>query len=239
MKQSDQDTDDLQPTNARKPTYIKEQHNYNCQQFFGNITNCTFNMPHATTPASSSSPATSSTTNMKRPKQKKTAVVPASEKPMTIRYFKHNNNSMLQRQRHRVDILLSKWTEWGWIDNDTRPEDFDRLFEGSPCHCNITWTGTNSTLTILLQELLKQNFVERQARCTAKNLVTTQFGRTANSSKSRLDEETKRRIYLSIIILDTSKPLPQRDTGNTEVEDVRDAALYEIYEGKLRATKGI
>lgn len=238
MKQSDQDTDDLQPTNGRKPTYIKEQHNYNCQQFFGNITNCTFTMP-AATPASSSSPATSSTTNRKRPKQKKTAVVPASEKPMTIRYFIHNNNSMLQRQRHRVDILYQKWTEWKWIDESTRPEDFDRLFEGSPCHCNITWTGTNSTLTILLQELLKQNFVERQARCTAKNLVTTQFGRTANSSKSRLDEETKRRIEISIIILNTSNPLPQRDTGNTEVEDVRDAALYEIYEGKLRATKGI
>lgn len=107
MKQSDQDTDDLQPTNTRKPTYIKEQHNYNCQQFFGNITNCTFTMP-ATTPASSSSPATSSTTNRNRPKQKKAAVVPASEKPMTIRYFKHNNNSMLQRQRHRVDILYQK-----------------------------------------------------------------------------------------------------------------------------------
>lgn len=238
MKQSDQDTDDLQPTNTRKPTYIKEQHNYNCQHFFGNITNCTFTMP-AATPASSSSSATSSTTNRKRPKQKKAAVVPASEKPMTIRYFKHNNNSMLQRQRHRVDILYQKWTEWGWIDNDTRPEDFDRLFEGSPCHCNITWTGTSTTLTILLQELLKQNFVERQARCTAKNLVTTQFGRTANSSKSRLDEETKRRIEISIIILNTSNPLPQRDAGNAEVEDVRDAALYEIYEGKLRATKGI
>lgn len=98
MKQSDQDTDDLQPTNSRKPTYIKEQHNYNCQQFFGNITNCTFTMP-ATTPASSSSPATSSTTNRKRPKQKKTAVVPAREKPMTIRYFKHNNNSMAPKTK--------------------------------------------------------------------------------------------------------------------------------------------
>lgn len=238
MKQSDQDTDDLQPTNGRKPTYIKEQHNYNCQQFFGNITNCTFTMP-AATPASSSSSATSSTTNRKRPKQKKAAVVPASEKPMTIRYFKHNNNSMLQRQRHRVDILYQKWTEWKWIDENTMPEDFDRLFEGSPCHCNITWTGTSTTLTILLQELLKQNFVERQARCTAKNLVTTQFGRTANSSKSRLDEETKRRIEISIIILNTSNPLPQRDAGNAEVEDVRDTALYEIYEGKLRATKGV
>ena len=52
MKQSEQDTDDLLPTNGRKPTYIKEQHNYNCQQFFGNISNCTFTMPPAT-PASS------------------------------------------------------------------------------------------------------------------------------------------------------------------------------------------
>ena len=31
--------------NNRKPSYIKEQNNYNCQQFFGNISNCTFTMP--------------------------------------------------------------------------------------------------------------------------------------------------------------------------------------------------
>lgn len=238
MKQSDQDTDDLQPTNARKPTYIKEQHNYNCQQFFGNITNCTFTMP-AATPASSSSSATSSTTNRKRPKQKKAAVVAASEKPMTIKYFKHGNNSMLQKQRHRVNILYKKWTEWKWIDADTNPDDFDRLFEGSPCHCNITWTGTNATLTILLQELLKQDFVEKQTRCSAKHLVTKQFGKNAHSSKSRISPETDERIKLSIFILNTSNPLPQRDAGNAEVEDLRDAALYEIYEGKLRSTKGI
>lgn len=34
MKQSEQYTDDMQPDGGRKPTYIKEQHNYNCQQFF-------------------------------------------------------------------------------------------------------------------------------------------------------------------------------------------------------------
>lgn len=238
MKQSDQDTDDLQPTNARKPTYIKEQHNYNCQQFFGNITNCTFTMP-AATPASSSSSATSSTTNRKRPKQKKAAVVPASEKPMTIRYFKHNNNSMLQRQRHRVDILYQKWTEWKWIDENTMPEDFDRLFEGSPCHCNITWTGTSATLTILLQELLKQSFVEKQTRCTAKYLVARQFGRTANSSRTRIDKKTEDRISFSVFILDTSNPLPERNSGNADEEDIQDSAFYEVCAGSLRATKGI
>ena len=41
MKKSEQYTDDMQPDGGRKPTYIKEQHNHNCQQFFGNISNCT------------------------------------------------------------------------------------------------------------------------------------------------------------------------------------------------------
>lgn len=238
MNQSDQDTDDLQPTNGRKPTYIKEQHNYNCQQFFGNITNCTFTMP-AATPASSNSPATLNTTNRKRPKQKKTATATTSENPMTIRYYKHGNNGLLKEQTHRVYILYRKWTEWGWIDENTRSDDFDRLFEGSPCHCNITWTGTNATLTILLQELLKQSFIERQTGCTAKYLVTKQFGKTANSSISRINTETEERINLSILILDTRNPLPQRNDGNAEEYDIQDAALYEIFEGMLRSTKGV
>ena len=238
MKQSEQYTDDMQTDGGRKPTYIKEQHNYNCQQFFGNITNCTFTMP-AATPASSNSPTTLNTTNRKIPKQKKTATATTSENPMTIRYYKHGNNGLLKEQTHRVYILYRKWTEWKWIDENTRPDDFDRLFEGSPCHCNITWTGTNATLTILLQELLKQRFIERQTRCTAKYLVTKQFGKTANSSISRINTETEKRIYISIFILDTRNPLPQRNDGNAEEYDIQDAALYEIFEGMLRSTKGV
>ena len=238
MKKSEQYTDDMQTDGGRKPTYIKEQHNYNCQQFFGNITNCTFTMP-AATPASSNSPTTLNTTNRKRPKQKKTATATTSENPMTIRYYKHGNNGLLKEQTHRVYILYRKWTEWKWIDENTRPDDFDRLFEGSPCHCNITWTGTNATLTILLQELLKQRFIERQTGCTAKYLVTKQFGKTANSSISRINTETEKRIYISIFILDTRNPLPQRNDGNAEEYDIQDAALYEIFEGMLRSTKGV
>lgn len=231
MKQFEEDSDDMQPANGRKPTYIKEQHNYNCQQFFGNISNCTFTMPPAPTATSNSR------RSEKKPKKKATAVT--SEKPMTIKYFVHGNNSMLQKQRRRVNILYKKWTEWGWIDENTRSDDFDRLFEGSPCHCNITWTGTNATLTILLQELLKQRFIERQTRCTAKYLVTKQFGKTANSSISRINTETEERIYISIFILDTRNPLPQRNDGNAEEYDIQDAALYEVYGGLLRSTKGV
>ena len=174
----------------------------------------------------------------KRKKQKKSATV-TSEKPMTIKYFKHGNKSLLRKQEERVDILYKKWTEWKWIDKDTRPEDFDRLFEGSPCHCNFSWTGTSATLTILLQRLLMKSFIERQTGCSAKHLVTKQFGKTANSSKSRINTETDRRIEISILILDTNNLLPEQNSVNAEEYDIRDAALNDVYGGLLRSTKGI
>lgn len=187
--------------------------------------------------ASSESPASTNIPKRRKRLKKRTAVT--NEKPMTIRYYKHGNNGLLKKQKGRVDILYKKWTEWGWIDENTQPDDFDRLFEGSPCHCNIIWTSTNATLTILLQELLKQDFVEKQTRCSAKHLVTKQFGKTANSSISRINTETEERISLSILILDTKNPLPERNSENTEEYDIQDAALCAIYEGKLKSTKGI
>jgi len=45
MKQFDEAPQDFQQPDGRKPTYIKEQNNYGCQQFFGPISNCTFTMP--------------------------------------------------------------------------------------------------------------------------------------------------------------------------------------------------
>lgn len=60
MKKSEQYTDDMQPDGGRKPTYIKEQHNHNCQQFFGNISNCTFMMPSAPPSEGSTNPPTTS-----------------------------------------------------------------------------------------------------------------------------------------------------------------------------------
>lgn len=58
MKQFDTDSETSPLSEDYKPTYIHEQHNTNCQQFFGPITNCTFTMPaasasHAQTPKSS------------------------------------------------------------------------------------------------------------------------------------------------------------------------------------------
>ncbi len=48
MKQIDTETEDMQIPDEYKPTYIHEQHNSNCQQYFGPITGCIFAMPGAT-----------------------------------------------------------------------------------------------------------------------------------------------------------------------------------------------
>lgn len=168
-------------------------------------------------------------------RRKKT--VTANEKPLTIRYYRHGNKGIMARQRQRVDILYRKWTEWKWIDADTDPDDFDRLFEGQPRHCDIKWTGTSATLTILMQQLLEQDFIEKQTNCSAKHLVEKQFGKTPNSDRRRISQDIEEKIRISILILDTSSPLPQRNARDDNEEDVSDAALYEVCQRQLRSTK--
>lgn len=163
-----------------------------------------------------------------------------SKKPMTLKYYKHGNNSLLMKQRKRVDIVFRKFNEWGWIDGNTGANDFDALFEGEPRHCNITWTANSTILTILLQELVKQPYIQKQTGCSAKSLVEQQFGKTANSDRSRLDNDAEDRIKLTLLILDINNPLPEPHGRNVSEEfDIQDAALKEIFAGQLRSTKGI
>lgn len=230
INQSDQHANGLQLDERPKPTCINEQHNHNCQQFYGNLNNCTI-------VCSSVSP--SGVNAQKKKKQQKKGSVATSDMPKTIKYFKHGNDHLLREQRSRVDILYKKWTEWKWIDPNTSPDDLDAFFEGAPRHCNITWIASTTILTILLQELLEQSYVEKQTGCFATSLAKTQFGKTPNSDRTRLDETSKDRIKLSLIILDINNPLPTRNDRNTDNEDVSDAALCEVYFGNMRSTKGV
>lgn len=194
--------------------------------------------PPTTSSGGSANPTTKSSKGSadKSGKRRKKTVT-TNEKPLTIKYYRHGNKGILARQRQRVDILYRKWTEWKWIDADTNPDDFDRLFEGLPCHCDITWTGTSATLTILMQELLNQGFIEKQTNCSAKHLVEKQFGKTPNSDRSRISKEIEEKIRISIRILDTSTPLSQPNARNDNEDDFSDAALYEVCQGQLRSTK--
>lgn len=171
---------------------------------------------------------------------KKSEKKPSSDKPKTLKYYTHGNNGKLMEQRKRVTIVYRKLYEWGWIDDNTSADDFDSFFEGEPRHCNITWTANSTILTILLQELLKQPYITEQTGCSAKSLVEQQFGKTANSDRSRLDEDAEEKIKLILLILDTRNPLLERHGRNTNDEyDIEDAALKAVFEGQLRSTKGI
>lgn len=171
---------------------------------------------------------------------KKSEKKPSSEKPKTLKYYTHGNNGKLMEQRKRVTIVFRKLNEWGWIDDNTSANDFDSFFEGEPRHCNITWIANTTILTILLQELLKQPYLTEQTGCSAKSLVEQQFGKTANSDRSRLDEDAEEKIKLILFILDTRNPLPERYGRNTNDEyDIQDAALKAVFEGQLHSTKGI
>lgn len=171
---------------------------------------------------------------------KKSEKKPTSDKPKTLKYYTHGNNGKLIEQRKRVTIVYRKLNEWGWIDDNTTANDFDSFFEGEPRHCNITWIANTTILTILLQELLKQPYLTEQTGCSAKSLVEQQFGKTANSDRTRLDEDAEEKIKLILLILDTRNFLPEGRGRNTNEEyDIQDAALKAIFEGQLRSTKGI
>ena len=232
MKQFDTDTDDMQMSEDYKPTYINEQHNNNCQQFFGPINNCTFMMPAASHPSKKKH-------NTAKPKEK--ADRKPNGKPMTLKYYTHGNNGVLRKQRKRVHQVFNMWSRWSWIDEQTAIDDFDAFFEGEPRHCNITWTASSTILTILLQELLKQSYIERQTGCAAKSLVEQQFGKTANSDRTRLDNISEKRIKLTLFVLDPQNHdlIFQSSDDFSEIQDIQDAALQEIFAGKLRSTKGI
>lgn len=165
----------------------------------------------------------------------------SSGKPMTLKYYTHGNNGMLIRQRQRVHLVLKMWRILGWIDPQTTANDFDAFFEGEPRHCNIKWTANSTILTILLQELLKQTYIEEQTGCAAKSLVEQQFGKTANSDRSRIKKDSEENIMLTLFVLDPKNHdlIFQRSGDLSEVQDIKISALQEIYAGILRSTKGI
>ena len=171
---------------------------------------------------------------------KKSEKKPSSDKPKTLKYYTHGNNGKLKEQRRRVLIIYRWFIEWNWIDDNTSPDDFDAFFEGEPRHCNITWTANSTILTILLQELLQQPYIQEQKGCSAKSLVEQQFGKTANSDRKRLGEVDEQKIELTLIYLDTNKELPLKRGSNKDDEyDESYAAAREVYAGYLRSTKGI
>lgn len=163
-----------------------------------------------------------------------------ANKPKTLSYYKYGNNGLLKKQRDRVDIVFKLWNRWGWIDDDTETDDFDRFWEGAPRHCNITWTANSTILTILLQELIAQPYIEKQTGLAAKSMVEQQFHMTANSDRKRLTNDDETKIRLTLLVLDINNPLQPSPGNNTDDDiDMKTEALRAVAAGQLRSTKGI
>lgn len=234
MSNHQTDNDPAQLSAGRKPTYIKEQHNNNCQQFFGPISNCQFIMP---------APAAQEARQPKKAKPKRAAKPKATPSkttpPKTLKYYQHGHKGLLSKQRNRVDMLYKLWVRLGWIDRNTDPDNFDAFFEGEPRHCNITWTGNGTTLFFMLKELLLSNFIEKQSNCSPTSMAKEQFCKTPNADFIRLKEADVRNITLSRLILDTSFPLPEPKGRGDEEEDTAEAGLLELLSNGMKITKGI
>ncbi len=173
-------------------------------------------------------------------KPKTLAAKTVSDKPQTLTYYKHGNNGILTKQHKRVDIVFRKWTEWGWIDEDVSATDFDAFFEGQPRYCNIVWKANTTILTILLQELLKQDYIENQTGLKAKSLVKNQFRKSPSSDRSRIDTAVEDKIVMTLYILDIHNPLPLRlSSENLNDFDTSDAAFMEILSGYLHSSKSV
>ncbi len=170
--------------------------------------------------------------------KKKVAFKSTIDKPKTLKYFVHGNNGILKTQRRRVDLVFRKFNEWKWIDDQTGADDFNSLFEGDPRHCNITWTGNATILTVLLKELLDQPFIAKQTGQSATSMVQEQFDKTPNYDQNRLNQNDNEKIQLTLIILNTKNPLPEKEEVYND-NLFSDEKLKEIYVGLLRTTKGI
>lgn len=234
MSKHQTDNDPAQLSADRKPTYIKEQHNNNCQQFFGPISNCQFIMP---------APAAQEARQPKKAKPKRAAKPKATPSkttpPKTLKYYQHGHKGLLSKQRERVSMLYKFWVRLGWIDRNTDPDDFDAFFEGKPRHCNITWTGNSTRLFFMLKELLLSNYIEKQSNCSATSMAKEQFCKTPCADRARLQKEDVRSIKLSLLILDTSIPLAEPKGRGDEEEDTAEAGLLELLDNGMKITKCI
>lgn len=149
--------------NNRKPSYIKEQNNYNCQQFFGNISNCTFTMP-------SSSKDTE--TAQKKTAQKKKMANTHSEKQHGIEYPVFSKGYGVTDAH--ITVLYDLLVEHGWIDaNHNAQSQFMLLFKGGQNKCEVKFTGKHIKEDNTQKKLGKAAIYQLFRTLWEKNLIVT------------------------------------------------------------------
>lgn len=160
--------------------------------------------------------------------------------PKTLRYYDSTSSKWeVRNKRKRVNTVFRWFKEWGWLDNETNPDDFEHFFEGKPRHCNLTWKGNGTILTILLRELINQPYIIKQKGCKASSLVEQQFNKSPSFNISRLTQEDEKHIILVLYVLNPQNPLNDGQRWNDDVDDdfIRYATANAIHNGELRSGK--
>lgn len=162
--------------------------------------------------------------------------------PLTLKYYRHGTEAIVDKQKKRVEYLFEKWNLWGWLDVSANSNDFDKFFEGKDRDCNLILArGVPPKMTIFLECLLKyeipkgmgkEKLIVYQTHHSARSIVEGQFKVTANSIKKRLSPVDWARIKESIYILDYTLDLPRKKGGDDEDYDLSDETL-QLYSANI------
>ncbi|MCR5395306.1 MAG: hypothetical protein K6E86_07925 [Bacteroidales bacterium] len=139
----------------------------------------------------------------------------------------------------RINRLMQLWQTWEWITNPQSADDFVDLFSGKNKYCNLKWIGRpTAVLTELMKQLLIQDYIKKKKGCSASSIVRTQFNMNPSGNKERIDDENKKRIIISLQILDPTKSLYYR-TPDQDTDDMHEATWQSSCMEGLHITKDI
>lgn len=164
--------------------------------------------------------------------------------PYTLRYYTPANAKKYGEQRGRVIKVFQSLIHWGWIDPNTQPEDFEKLFAGEYVPCHIQWITSSAILTCLLKKLRVQSYIVKQVRCSVNAIMNGQFGKKTDHNANRISEHDNQKIDYICKLLDISIPLKSIHSSEdyhevSPAEDLRTLAQYEVLSGNMRVRKSV
>lgn len=164
--------------------------------------------------------------------------------PYTFNYYNYRNQSIYKEQQQRVVLVFQSLTKWKWIDPDTQPEDFEKLFSGEYVSCHVQWITSSAILTCLLKKLCVRSYIVKQVRCSVNAIMNGQFRKNPDHNTNRISEPDKQRIDFICNLLDIHIPLESflPSENNKEVspiEDLRTLAQFEVLNGNMRKRKSV
>ena len=139
----------------QKPQYIHEQHNTNCQQFYGPVTGCVFAMPGANV---YQSPQPSNKSPKTQPKKKHTANADKTDTPPLTLTFTRKRGLTEQH----LALMLNTLQREQWIMPESDTDSFMDLFSGKESDCHIIWNPEigKGILRDLFRMMLNGGFIE-------------------------------------------------------------------------------